>query len=202
MPSVALFNAANPATYPIGYAINFEPGEHPGWALGGSQYGLFAQDTWRVGQGLTLSLGLRFDAEAKLSTVNDDVDAMNRPTTRTSITSIRTWATSRRASDSRGRPEAPRGWRSAAASGCSTTPPKRHVCGVGRADRQSAPAGRHAHEHRLEQRDAESLLPRQHPVRRRCAGGSPECAATGDGLCDHQQHRAEPGGHLCHRERQ
>jgi hypothetical protein len=41
--------------------------------------GLFAQDSWRVGRGLTLSLGLRYDAEAKLSTVNDAVDAMRAP---------------------------------------------------------------------------------------------------------------------------
>ena len=79
MPSVALFNAASPATYPIGYAISFEPGEHPGWALGGSQFGLFVQDTWRVGQGLTLSLGLRYDAEAKVSSINGDVDSMKPP---------------------------------------------------------------------------------------------------------------------------
>ncbi len=79
MPSVALFNQAIPATYPIGYAISFEPGEHPGWALGGGQFGLFAQDTWRVGQGLTLSLGVRYDAEAKVSSINADVDAMQTP---------------------------------------------------------------------------------------------------------------------------
>ena len=79
MPSLALFNVASPATYPIGYAMNFEPGAHPGWELGGSQYGLFAQDTWRLGQALTLSLGLRYDAEAKLSTINDAVDAMLAP---------------------------------------------------------------------------------------------------------------------------
>jgi hypothetical protein len=79
MPSLALFNVANAATYPIGYAISFEPGANPGWALGGSQYGLFAQDTWRVGPGLTLSLGLRYDAEAKLSSINDSVDAMLAP---------------------------------------------------------------------------------------------------------------------------
>jgi hypothetical protein len=79
MPSVALFNAANAATYPIAYSISFEPGAQPGWALGGNQYGLFAQDTWRLGQGLTLSLGLRYDAEAKVSSLNDAVDEMKPP---------------------------------------------------------------------------------------------------------------------------
>ena len=79
MPSVALFNLNIPATYPIGYAINFEPGDHPGWALGGGQIGLFAQDTWRLGREVTLSLGVRYDAENKLSTVNGLVDDMRAP---------------------------------------------------------------------------------------------------------------------------
>ena len=79
MPRVELFSEANPLTYPLAYALSFEPGEHPGWALGGSQFGLFAQDTWRLGQELTLSLGIRYDAEAKVSTINEDVDSMKPP---------------------------------------------------------------------------------------------------------------------------
>jgi len=79
MPRVELFSEANPLTYPLAYALSFEPGEHPGWALGGSQFGLFAQDTWRLGQKLTLSLGIRYDAEAKVSTINEDVDSMKPP---------------------------------------------------------------------------------------------------------------------------
>ena len=47
--------------------------------MAAAQYGLFAQDTWRLGRELTLSLGLRYDAEAKLSTINDAVDAMLPP---------------------------------------------------------------------------------------------------------------------------
>jgi hypothetical protein len=41
-----------------------------GWALGGNQYGLLRK-TPGGGQGLTLSLGLRYDAEAKVSSLND-----------------------------------------------------------------------------------------------------------------------------------
>ena len=182
MPSLALFNAANPATYPIGYAISFEPGAHPGWALGGSQYGLFAQDTWRLGQGLTLSLGLRYDAEAKVSTINDAVDAMRAP-----------YNTHLNHVDPNNGNVAPRIGFTWAPGGTTRlairggfgvfydTGQERHVCRMGRAGRQSAAAGRPAHEHRLEQRDAQSLLPGQHAVRGRCAGGSPDCAATGDG---------------------
>ncbi len=202
MPSVELFSEANPLTYPLAYALSFEPGEHPGWALGGSQFGLFAQDTWRLGQELTLSLGIRYDAEAKVSTINEDVDSMKPPyNTHLNHVNPNLGNVAPRARIHVGAWRYQAGGDSRRLRDVLRHGQERHVRGVGRAGGQSALPGRRAHEHRLEQRDAESLLSRQHPVRRRGAGGSPECPATGDGVRDYQQHRAKPGGHLCHRER-
>ncbi len=149
--------------------ISFEPGEHPGWALGGGQYGLFAQEH--------LALGAGVDVVTRASTrrrrfrpVNADVDAMQPPyNTHLNHVNPNLGNVAPRV----GTAWAPRGHH---ADGDSRRlrdvlrhGQERHVCGVGRAGRQSSPAGRPAHEHRLEQRDAESLLPRQH----RCAGGVP-----------------------------
>ena len=87
--------------------------------------GLFAQDTWRVGQELTLSLGIRFDAEAKVSTINEAVDAMEPPyNTHLNHVNPNLGNVAPRARIHVGAWRQRRGWRFAAASGCSTTRPR------------------------------------------------------------------------------
>ena len=192
MPSVALFNAANPATYPIGYAISFEPGEHPGWAWAAASMGCSRK---------TPGAGAGVDAVTRPSLRRGGEGVVHQCRRRRDATAVQHPLESRQSEP--GQPRAAGrihvgAWRHDADGDSRRLRDvlrhgqERHVCGVGRAGRQSSPAGWPAHEHRLEQRDAESLLPRQHPVRRRCAGRSPECVATGDGLRDHQQHRAKP----------
>ena len=79
MGRLALFDVADATTYPLGYSINYAPGENPYWEIGGPQFAAFVQDSWRVGSSLTLNLGLRWDAEAKLPSANEYVDNMKAP---------------------------------------------------------------------------------------------------------------------------
>ncbi len=59
------YNAANPASYPIQFTQGFfGPGGSPSVVLNKWHYAGFVQDDWRIGDNLTLNLGLRYDVES------------------------------------------------------------------------------------------------------------------------------------------
>jgi outer membrane receptor protein involved in Fe transport len=69
-----LFDKNDPATYPYRFVGNVGPGAFklPIW-----NFNLFAQDTWQVGDNLTLNLGVRYDVDRSVTAGNQYVDAKN-----------------------------------------------------------------------------------------------------------------------------
>jgi hypothetical protein len=68
------FDATDLSTYPTQYTV-----EHfnPNFILPNELYAFFAQDTWRLHNGLTLNIGLRYDLETGYRKINDVPDDRN-----------------------------------------------------------------------------------------------------------------------------
>ena len=73
-PTDAVFNRADPATYPDAFIGNVGPALAK-TNLWNSYY--YIQDTWQAIDGLTLNLGLRYDVDRSVTAGNDFVDAKN-----------------------------------------------------------------------------------------------------------------------------
>jgi len=73
-PTDALFNRADPATYPDVFIGNVGPALTK-TNLWNSYY--YVQDTWQPAGGVTLNLGLRYDLDRSVTAGNDFVDAKN-----------------------------------------------------------------------------------------------------------------------------
>ena len=73
-PTDAVFNRANPATYPDVFIGNVGPAL-TNTKLWNSYY--YAQDTWQPAGGVTLNLGLRYDVDRSVTAGNDFVVAKN-----------------------------------------------------------------------------------------------------------------------------
>lgn len=73
-PADALFNRADPTTYPDAFIGNVGPALAK-TNLWNSYY--YVQDTWQVIDLLTLNLGLRYDVDRSVTAGNDFVDAKN-----------------------------------------------------------------------------------------------------------------------------
>lgn len=73
-PTDAVFNRANPATYPDAFIGNVGPALTK-TNLWNTYY--YVQDTWQAAGGATLNLGLRYDVDRSVTAGNDFVDAKN-----------------------------------------------------------------------------------------------------------------------------
>lgn len=75
-PDFAAFQAGTASQYAIGYATGDDPKRPTQFEA--AQYSLYASDQWRVGNGVTLTMGLRADRPAfnTKPTYNSDVDAI------------------------------------------------------------------------------------------------------------------------------
>jgi outer membrane receptor protein involved in Fe transport len=73
-PVDAVFNRADPATYPDAFTGNLGPGIATS-SLWTSAF--YVQDTWQALDGVTVNLGLRYDVDRSVTAGNEFVDAKN-----------------------------------------------------------------------------------------------------------------------------
>jgi hypothetical protein len=64
------FSATNPASFPLKYSVTWAPPNRTYAQSTGWNFGIFAQDTWRVTDKLTVNSGIRWDADYSYSYFN------------------------------------------------------------------------------------------------------------------------------------